>query len=514
MLTVWLVWRHDPHRLLSPAYLAMMVVFFGMATLRHRSTPPRLRLRGVVVGLTTMGALAIVNFGLAPGPLLCLCLGSVSAAIFMGVPALTVNLVASSMAILAIGYGLQQGYIVPVAPIFATEAMADWARAAFEFGLVGGGFGALTHYMTQAIQRYDALDAQRRRLEALGRLSTGIAHDVGNVLQIVASWADLLADHPDPEVAEGAREMRTSVDRSRGLLSQLLAAAKRRPGSMRAVDLAAAVERWVPVLRRLLPEDIELRVVASARPWVRCDPVQLEQAILNLTVNARDAIDGPGEIRIEIDEVATKDGATMARVRVIDDGPGIPDDILPHIFEPFFTAHKDEGTGLGLAIVQSAVLGAGGRVHVASKPGRTVFTVELPTTPPVEEARAADDRTAPAVGATILWVDDEPAILRGIARVLGRSGFEVLTATSVEEALQLLEAYDGTIDVLCTDAVMPGRPTSELIAAFERRYPEGRILVVSGHAPDDLRRRNIDGPRIRFVTKPFQTTDVLRALRG
>ncbi|HEY0778234.1 MAG TPA: ATP-binding protein, partial [Gemmatirosa sp.] len=360
---------------------------------------------------------------------------------------------------------------------------------------------------------------QAQKMEAVGRLAGGIAHDFNNLLAAISSYAELLLDAlpDDPEAAapgtlaavvtdarEDVREIRRAAERGATLTRQLLAFGRGQLLQTREIDLNTVVGDLGRLLNRVLGAEVELRLDLAAEPApVLADPGQLEQVLLNLAVNARDAMLGGGVLFIGTRHVTVPTGAAAGAtgdlapgryvaVDVRDTGVGMDAATLARIFEPFFTTKPaGQGTGLGLAMVYGIVAQTGGRVTVDSAPGRgTTFTVYLPALaaaaipepePEPVPARAEAPRAPDGAGTTVLVVDDESAVRGAAARVLARRGYTVLEARDGVEALGLAERYAGPVHLLLSDVRMPGMDGRELARRFRVARPEARVLLMTGY---------------------------------
>jgi CheY-like chemotaxis protein len=330
-----------------------------------------------------------------------------------------------------------------------------------------------------------------------------------------------------PLVRESVEEMRRAAERSAGLTRQLLAFARQQTVIPVVVNLNAAVESSLRMLRRLVGEDITLNWRASDMPLtVSIDPVQVDQILANLAVNARDAISGVGAITIftewcSLDEVTAHGfheatAGAYARLCVEDTGCGMDEATLARIFEPFFTTKPTgEGTGLGLATVYGIVKQNGGFVDVHSTPGEgTVFCLCLPI---VEKPVAVEPVPVKAVvggdTGTILVVEDEPAIAHMVEKFLQIAGYTVLVAGSPAAALARVEQYEGDIDLLLADVVMPGMSGRDLALTLTGRIPGLRCLFMSGYTADIIAHRGQIDASIAFLSKPFTSAELLDKVR-
>ncbi len=374
-----------------------------------------------------------------------------------------------------------------------------------------------SHCLTVVRDVHARLTLERRlvasqRLEAIGRLAGGIAHDFNNLITAIGGYAGLALSattDDDPRQVE-LREIQLASNRAAGLTRQLLTFARRQVVLPRRVDLASLVHGIAPLLRRLVGEQgtVDILVAGSPIP-VTVDPSQLEHAIVNLVVNARDAMPGGGVVTIR---VARQEGFSVLEVR--DTGMGIAPSAMPHLFEPFYTTKPPgKGTGLGLATVYGIVEQAGGTIHVASEPGHgTTFTIALPTTESApNDDEVVERRELPRGSEHILVVDDESQIRDICDRLLTRLGYTVTIASEGGEALALLQANPAVpIDLVLTDLVMPGMGGLELRTAIAAVDPTLPLVLMSGYSEDALM---IEANQGAFLPKPFTAEELAIAVR-
>ncbi len=378
-------------------------------------------------------------------------------------------------------------------------------------------------------ERLRAQLVQAQKMESIGRLAGGVAHDFNNMLGVILGYTDLLLDdlpddHPHHATVLG---IRSATQRSAELTRQLLAFARRQTVAPRIVDLNGTVAGALRMLRRLIGEDIELAWRPLPEPCpIRVDPSQIDQILANLCVNSRDAISGVGKVTIET-SVHTLDQAESDRqgasgageyvaLSVTDDGCGMTPDVLAHVFEPFFTTKAlGQGTGLGLATLYGIAKQNGGFVTVASEPGRgSTFRVLLPRhagdLPGAVEGTAMPE--VPGRSATVLLVEDEPMLLSMCQAVLHSLGFRVLPAGSPLEALSLADAHAREIELLVTDVVMPQMTGIELAARLTATIPRLKRLFMSGYAADAFASDGLLDEGVHFLQKPFSRRDLAAAV--
>ena len=392
-----------------------------------------------------------------------------------------------------------------------------------------------------ALQQQEKSQAQR--LENLGQLAGGVAHDFNNLLGVILNYASFasqsLEEAGESDWAARGKSARADLgqiiragERAAGLTRQLLAFARREVMRPQVLDLDTAITAVEDMLRRTLGEHIELvtSLAGDLHP-VLADPGQLEQVLVNLAVNARDAMPGGGTLTIDTSNI-TVDADTVAggskarqgknvRLRVSDTGTGMPPEVIAHAFEPFFTT-KDEGagTGLGLATVYGIVAQAEGHVQIYSEPGMgTTFTITLPVT---AEAAVLIAEPVPyqrtPKGETVLVVEDEDALREVTRRIFTRNGYQVITAADGPQALRVAAGHPGEIHLLVIDVVMPHMLGKEVAERMRLIRPEIEVVFMSGYARGVLTSEGRLDPGVALVEKPFSEADLLavagQALNG
>lgn len=357
-------------------------------------------------------------------------------------------------------------------------------------------------------ERLEAELRHSQRLDAIGRLAGGVAHDFNNLLTVIDGYTNLLLRRLAPEDSSRshAEEVRKAAARAAALTRQLLAFSRKqvlKPRVFRLNEVLGDIEK---MLGRLIGEDVVLRTACSAAdPRVRADASQIEQVLMNLVVNAREAMPRGGTVRIE----TALDGAN-AVVTVADDGEGMTAEVREHLFEPFFTT-KESGTGLGLATVYGIVKQSGGEISVETSPGcGTTFRVSLPavTEEPDSAPPDAGGAVAPAAGATILLVEDDDSVRELAREILEEEGYRILAAGSTTEAADAAASFPGRIDLLLTDVVMPGGSGRELADRLRSDRPDLPVLFVSGYSGTIIARHGVLEEGIEFLEKPFSPAEL------
>ena len=375
---------------------------------------------------------------------------------------------------------------------------------------------------------------QSQRLESLGQLAGGVAHDFNNLLAVISNYAAFVAEEvarrtpPDEwqSVRQDIQQIERAAERAAGLTHQLLAFARRDVVQPRVLNLNDVIEGVEQLLLRTLGEHVELsaRLSAGLRPVV-ADPGQIEQVLVNLAVNARDAMPAGGKLmvatastNIDADHAASRVGLAAGRyvsLKVSDTGTGMPQDVIDRAFEPFFTTKaKGEGTGLGLATVYGIITQLGGYVQIYSEAGLgTTFTILLPeTSQAAEEPSPAPQATPGGGGKTVLVVEDEAAMREVTCRILARNGYQVITAVNGLNAVEVAAGHPGDIDVLVTDVVMPqmlGKEAAEQIRAL---YPAIKVLFMSGYTQGILDTQGVLEAGVNLIEKPFTESSLLAKL--
>lgn len=371
---------------------------------------------------------------------------------------------------------------------------------------------------------------QSQKMEALGRLAAGVAHDFNNMLTIINGYSELVLACMGEEdsLYIDVKAIKEAGERATVLTGQLLAFGRRQLLDSRLLDLNQEVAKTLQMFQRLIGEDIELRAdLQSTEPYVETDPGQFDQVLVNLVINARDAMSRGGRIGIETADVEFAEADVRSRVdiapgsyvrlRVHDTGCGMNDDILSRIFEPFFTTKsKDKGTGLGLSVVYGIVEQSGGHIEVASQVDvGTTIDIFLPRAEgrPEISAPAPEPAVVGSRKESILLVEDEDVVRELAHRILRDCGYRVLEARKGEEALMLAELHDGPIHLLLTDVVMPEMSGRQLAENLTPMRPDMKILYMSGYTDDTILRYGIQAGEVDFLQKPFAPKALVAKVR-
>ncbi len=381
----------------------------------------------------------------------------------------------------------------------------------------------------------EAQFVQSQKMQAIGQLAGGVAHDFNNLLTAISGHCDLLLlrhDKADPDYADLV-QINQNANRAASLVGQLLAFSRKQTLKPRVIDLRDTLSDLTHLLNRLVGEKVRLSLGHDPDlPPIRADKRQLEQVIMNLVVNARDAMPAGGEIRIAtetlvLDEALRRDRATVVPgryvvVRVSDEGSGIAPEQLPKIFEPFFTTKRQgEGTGLGLSTAYGIVKQTGGFIFCDSVPGAgTTFTLFFPAHDAAEtvEAEAAPpappQRAGRAGEGVVLLVEDEAPVRAFASRALRLRGYTVIEAENAEEALKMLEDHALAVDVFVTDVIMPGMDGPSWVREALKSRPETRVVFVSGYAEESLTENRERIPNSVFLPKPFSLSELTATVQG
>ncbi|MFN6963013.1 MAG: PAS domain S-box protein [Pyrinomonadaceae bacterium] len=382
----------------------------------------------------------------------------------------------------------------------------------------------------EEIRRKDEQLRQSQKLESVGRLAGGIAHDFNNMVTAINGYSELILRRQDLDasIRRSLEEIRKAGDRSAALTKQLLAFSRRQMLQVMVVDVNEIIAETNKMLRRLIGEDIQLNTLLCPELWpVEADPVQLTQVIMNLAVNARDAMPGGGTLTIETDNVELDEHSSerrgvarpghYVRITVRDTGQGIEPDDLKQIFEPFFTTKElGKGTGLGLATVYGIVKQSNGYIWADSEPASgSTFTIYLPRiangASPSEHREAA--AAIPAGRGTVLVVEDEDLVRTLTRQVLEQCGYDVVEARDGLDALGKGDEFGWKFDLLMTDVVMPNMGGRELVARLAERGSQVPVLFTSGYTDDNIIRHDVIKPDADFIQKPFTAESLAHKVR-
>jgi two-component system cell cycle sensor histidine kinase/response regulator CckA len=381
-------------------------------------------------------------------------------------------------------------------------------------------------------EKLQAQFLQAQKMEAVGRLTAGIAHDFNNMLTAVIGFAELMQQQmaPDDQGRQYAQRILDAGRKAADLVRQLMAFSRQQVLQPQVLDLNTAVAGMRDMLQRTIGEDVELQTNLAGDVWpVKVDPTQLQQVILNLAVNARDAMPGGGWLTITTANATLDEHAAAARrglqageyvrLEIGDAGNGMSPEVQARIFEPFFTTKElGKGTGLGLSTVYGIVKQSDGYVYVDSQVGvGTTFTIYLPRaeeaaapSPAVETAAVGNVVSSAQEQKTILLIEDDAQVREVICAMLEDEGYTILPASCAEEALRLAAEHEGAIHLLLTDVILPGISGTQLSEQLSHQHPGLKTLFVSGYADEVVRHHGVLEPGVTFLQKPFTTLDLLR----
>ena len=535
LLLVWAALKPPP--LLDSSFAFIVAVWLAFIALRLFA-PPRPQSGLIVLVLLLTAVLGPHFLSLSPGPFLAGTTSVIMAAVTLGRRAGVAVLLVAALGLIVNGVLITTN-AVPAVSLAATDPFvaANWARLTVFFSLNAG---LLLFLLTGLFNRVEAawrataeaaereaaeqrhrlaIEAravETQRLEAIGRLAGGVAHDFNNQLVVIMTWTDMLkVATSEEDRREGLEAIAQASAQAAQMTRQLLSLAKKSVAHPTALDVDAFLATTTKSLRRLLSEEVALEHVAGAPPRALVDESQLGQVVLNLAVNAADAMPKGGTLTLtsglleppRVPPEAPDPAARYVTLTVRDTGVGMDEATRARVFEPFFTTKgQGKGTGLGLASVYGIASQAKGFVTVESSPGHgTTFTVGFPVAPADFVSPGVASTAAPRrdVRHRVLLVEDNQAVRATLATALRNAGIEPVEAPNGDEALVLARRHQGELAMLCTDAVMPGLPTQLLIDGFRQLFPSAPVLVVTGYVEEELVRRGIEEGRVSVLEKPF-----------
>lgn len=407
----------------------------------------------------------------------------------------------------------------------SVTAAATVAPFRNHLGQVAGGVVFIEDRSHQAT--LEAQLRQAQKLEAVGQLAGGIAHDFNNLLTIVQTNTELLQDHltavgAGEEAAEHLADIGEAVARGSELVRRLMAFGRSEPERVHTLDLGELISGYAKTLQRVLPDDVKVEVVVGpdVQP-VRADPGAVQQIVLNLVTNARDAMTGGGSLRLTVTSAPAGHPRAGVVLSVADTGTGIEPDHLEHVFEPFFTTKDaDRGTGLGLSMVQELVRQMDGSVEVKSELGKgTEFILHFPLAKGVEDPPAGLEATRspvpgrPAAG-TVLVVEDDASVRKVIRRALASAGYEVIVTADGEQALEAFNRHPEAVDLVVSDLIMPNMDGASLHSALQSRGgPEVPFLFISGYGDRDPRVEELLARGVPVLHKPWSVAALCEAVQ-
>jgi len=466
--------------------------------------------------------------------------------------ALSISLASMGVA----GYLLVSGIAPPIEVwMWAHDNPEYWIRAAIVLALFGGTSASAVVYIVQRLdketqnlraslgrekqqrielektklEKENAIRAlaDAQRVEALGRLASGVAHDFNNSLTIItgsAEIAQLESDLPD-KVASSLNAIKRASLQAADMTRSLLAFGRKDPTKLEHVEVGELLNSMAESLCRLLPEDIRLRISDVTQAVVQIDRGELERALLNLVINAKDSIERQGEIivgcrSIEVTEDSTNKPGTYVEIWVKDNGRGMTDEVKAKVFEPFYTTKPvGKGTGMGMAILHGVIKEARGDIKIESSVGAGTSVslyipqVDKPIAKDPTKSAANDFHGKSGRNVSILIVEDNPDVLTVTAKTIENAGYTVSQAADGDSALKLIEESKVQFDLLCIDGVIPGTSSAKVIEFVQRNYQDTRVIVCSGYIEEELLLRGIRTGELAYVKKPYLSSELLGCIR-
>ena len=526
-----------------PAFSAMLIGYCAIVALR---LSPRLPYSARALTLTaaafTAAVSAVVLRGLAPAPVLLLGLTILFAALFLGRAGMVASLLITGATLLLVGRPESSAAYSPWSSAFDVVGVAGVLAI-----IVRSVVGRLEHSLSERsialerVQSEQALRAetqdellraqaallQTQKLDAVGRLAGGVAHDFNNTLQVVLGWTELLRDETDPtQIREGIEHIHDAAERSRGLTRQLLTFSRPDMTAPSHVNLDEFLPSVVQSYRRLLPDDVSIILRNDQGLSIVMDEGHLNQVLLNLVLNARDAMPTGGTLaliatfspRLALPASVAGFEAGAVEIDVTDTGTGMDEQTKSRVFEPFFTTKGTRGTGLGLSTVYGVVHTAHGAIEIRSAPGkgtsvRLFFPPAMAATSATATPLAAGLLASQSsVGQTVLLAEDDRDIRTTLARALRKAGHHVVEVADVESGRAVVRERGAEFAILVTDGIMPGGSTRQLIDEYLIARPDGRVVVCSGYIDDELSNRDLGAHAFEFVPKPFSPSVLVSKL--
>jgi signal transduction histidine kinase len=522
-----------------PSFVIMLLGYGAIVALRllPRLSYPVRALSLSAAGFVAAGG-AVVLRGLAAAPVLLLGFAVLIAALFLGRAGMLGSLILAGGIVAIFGRPEPVAAFSPWSSAIDVVCVAGVMTVLVEF-VVRRLEGSLQH-TSQALRRLRAEQALRERtqdeltraqatlqqtqkLDAVGRLAGGVAHDFNNTLQVVLGWTELLRSETQPQqMQDGIEQIRAAAERSRGLTRQLLTFSRPEMRAPTRVELHDFLPELVKSYRRLLPDDIS--IVARTVPdlAILMDEGHLSQVLLNVVLNARDAMPTGGTVAViakftareELPSAASGFDRGAVEIEVTDTGMGMDEEIRSRVFEPFFTTKGQRGTGLGLSTAYGVVQQAQGVIDIQSAPGKgTSLRLFFPMASPAETGPSTEPRASqPSAGQAVLLAEDDRDVRTTLARALRQAGHRVVEVGDVEAGRVVVKARGAEFAVLVTDGVMPGGSTRQLIDDYLLARPNGRGVVCSGYLDDELSMRDLGAPTFEFVPKPFSPSELVARL--
>ncbi len=542
--------RSDALRALGLALMMSSAILFAILSIRRLST----RIKSIVI-VATLGAGSVASYtivGYLPGGTVTAAFVLILAALLIGRKTFIAVLVAYTLLVITltvlVATDTWQGpNLVSIDPGDPTNwvrtslmSVILWTSLSFSVLFVVDTVeenlarrrAALDNLREEVRERQAAESAQReaeevanqaQKMEAVGQLAAGIAHDFNNALLVIRGWNEIrgFSDAND-EQRHATAAVDQAVEDTAQLSRQILTFARKDTRAPKYLYLGRFVEGAMRSLQRVAGSNIKVKFDVEADALVHVDESQIQQLILNLVINARDAIDGDGNIRISVGPAAADDVTTFSAetdqwvvLQVEDDGPGIDEEMQPHVFVPFFTTKaRDKGTGLGLSTVHGIVQQSNGHIRLQSRPGRTLFSIFLPSanTEQFEDTDSYELSETIEINLRILVIENDPLAREMIVAAIKRAGNETVECDNGDAVLSILKDDETPYDVLCLDAVFPGAPLVDVIEAFERHSPDAKVLVCSGYVKEELAIRKLESSEYAYLAKPFTGNRLIRKI--
>jgi signal transduction histidine kinase len=523
----------------DPSFVTM---FLGYGAIVAMRLLPRLpyRVRALTMSAASFVAAggAIDVRGLAAAPVLLLGFGVLIAALFVGRAGMIGSLVVAGAIVAILGHPEPVASFNPWSNAIDVVCVAGVMTIVVDF-VVRRLEGSLEH-SSQALERVRAEQALRERaqdeltraqatllqtqkLDAVGRLAGGVAHDFNNTLQVVLGWTELLRSDNHPQhIRDGIEQIHAAAERSRGLTRQLLAFSRPEMQTPTRVELHHFLPSLVKSYRRLLPDDISIVAHTVPNVAIFMDEGHLSQVLLNIVLNARDAMPTGGTVAVitrfaapeELPRAASGFENGAVEIEVTDTGTGMDKETLSRVFEPFFTTKGTRGTGLGLSTAYGVVQQAHGVIDITSEPGKgTSARLFFPMANPVDTGLSAGARgSRSSVGHAVLLAEDDRDVRTTLARALRQAGHRVVEVGDVEAGRVVVKERGAEFAVLITDGIMPGGSTRRLIDDYLKSRPDGRVVICSGYIDDELSMRDLGARAFEFVPKPFSPSELVAKL--
>ncbi len=509
---------------------AGLVIALGLVALAMRRVGDRVRSVAVVATFLLIGVVGYLILGSMSGPGIGFASAVAFAGLLLGRRAMYLTILAVGCLASGIAVGMVQGVLpLPDPADISPASGVTWFRSTvITLILISILASAVVHVVEsiEATRRRAAVEEQRRHdaelqltraqsMQLLARLAAGLAHDVNNQLTVVSSWSSIAAVSDDPvERSNAAGAIHLAVDQASSLTRQLLLLARRDTATPVPVELGRFLEANAAMLQFVTARNVVLEVDVAAGMWCRIDPSQLSQVVVNLAMNACEAMPDGGRLMVGARrEVRRSEGWICFEVR--DTGVGMTPEVAAQAIEPFFSTKAEAGgTGLGLATVAVIAEAVGGTLSIESAPdeGTTVRILFPECEPQIVLGDAGRSHEVDLTGTRVLMVDDNGDVLEAAGRVLGAAFADVVTASDGDEAISAIDAAaSGTIDVLCTDVVMTGARAGEVIDRYRRRHGGG-VVVCSGYVGETLIRHGVEEGEFALLRKPFTPEGLLRAI--